>query len=363
MIWRRRNLEARVEELEALLVQYRELLERLQEENKALRETLDDAERRLKSLLKVFFPQLYAERRPEGVLDAIAALADGLDEWRSRLLAAEARAIVSPEASGDTTAEPGTSVDPRRVRVRLERLSDREREALELVLRGYCTVRAVSEALEVGRREAEHLLNSLQRQGVLDVLKVKTPRQAKGFDVFFPSPHGEVACEVLLGKPWSLLHAEVLKEKGLYLDNEKLIRETEIRLKHAGYERVVTEFEDPSECTFRYSGGSHRSDLVVYALDSSGREVKVHIECESMSNPLYQVSKMLDAYLEAFGKIYLVVSSGLAKRMMVQRACYWAWRRRDRPEGFVFELRLEAVDRLTRIGYMPRYLVVRPPTR
>ena len=91
-------------------------------------------------------------------------------------------------------------------------------------------------------------------------------------------------------------------------------------------------------------------------------DIKVFIECESMSNPISQVTKMLDAYYEQFKRIHIIVSSGLARRMMVQRICYWAWRRRE-PDGFIFEARVEAVDRLTRISSMPKYLVVRPPIK
>lgn len=57
---------------------------------------------------------------------------------------------------------------------------------------------------------------------------------------------------------------------------------------------MITEFQDPGKCTFRWSGGSHRADLVVWTIDKKGREVKVLLECEPMSNPLYQVEKMLD---------------------------------------------------------------------
>jgi len=364
MIWgsRRRDLEARLAELEALVVQQRELLEKLREENRELRETLADAERRLNSLAKIFFPQLYAERKPSGLGDLVSLLADGLDEWRARLEEADqARDRVVSEAS-DTSGVERVRVDPQRIRARLGRLNEDEKLVLGAVLRGYCTVRAVSKELGFGLEKAGKLLGGLQRSGFLDVLRVRTPRDSRGFDVYFPSPHGEVAAEVLFGKPWSLLHAEVLKEKGLYLDNEKLIREAEIRLKHAGYERVVTEFEDPSECTFRYSGGSHRADLAVYAIDTSGREVKVLLECESMSNPLYQVEKMLDAHREAFGRIFVVVSSGLAQRMMLQRVAYWAWKRRS-AEGFVFEARIESIDRLARLSTMSKYIVVRPPAK
>ncbi len=361
MIWRRKDLEARLEELEALVVQQRELLEKLREENRELKEVLADAERRLHSLAKIFFPTLYAGRRPENLGDLVSLLADGLDEWRTRLAEAPRAEGGVAEASA-TKVEASVKVDPQRIRARLNRLDEEERRVLGAVLKGYCTVRAVSKELGLGLVKAGKLLAGLQRSGFLDVLRVKTPRDSRGFDVYFPSPHGEAAAEVLFGKPWGLLHSEELKEKKLYMDNEQLIKEAEIRLKHAGYEKVITEFQDPGECTFRFSGGSHRADLAVYAIDTSGREVKVLVECESMSNPLYQVEKMLDAYREAFGKIYVVVSSGLAKMMMVQRVCYWAWRRRE-PEGFAFEARVEAIDRLTRLGYMPRYVVVRPPAR
>ena len=363
MIWGKcRDLEARLEELEALLVQQRELLEKLREENRELSEALADAERRLKSLAKIFFPALYAERKPGNLGELVSLLADGLDEWRARLVEApRAENVVEASATGREAGVGGVRVDPRRIRARLERLGDEERRVLGLVLRGYCTARSLARELGDAQR-AERLLEDLHRRGFLDFLRVKTPGDARGFRVYFPSPHGEVAAEVLLGKPWSLLHSEELKEKKLYMDNERLIMEAEVRLKHAGYEKVVTEFQDPGECTFRWSGGSHRADLAVWTVDKEGREVKVLLECESMSNPLYQVEKMLDAYLEQFGKIYVVVSSGLAKRMMLQRIAYWAWKRRS-AEGFVFEARIEAIDRLARLGNMSKYIVVRPPLR
>ena len=345
MIFRRDS--KRLEELEALILQYRELLGKLRDENEYLRNMVDDVERRLESVLKIFFPELYHLRRPRSLGEMITVLVDGLDLWRRRVVTSEA-----PRKSDIREVKEHSIVDADRIRARIKRLSGDELEVLRHVLMGYCTVNAVHEELNISRRKADLILNNLVRQGLLDVLKVKTPRNKKGYDVFFPSPHGEVASEVLLNKPWSLLHAEVLKQNNLYIDNEKLIREAEVRLKHAGY-RVVTELDDPSECTFKYSGGSHRADLVV--ID----DIKVFIECESMSNPINQAGKMLDAYYEQFKRIHIIVSSGLARRMMVQRICYWAWRRRE-PEGFIFEARVEAIDRITRISNMPKYIVIRP---
>lgn len=288
MIWgKRRDLEARLEELEALLVQQRELLEKLREENRELREALADAERRLESLAKVFFPNLYAERKPGNLGELVSLLADGLDEWRTRLsetTQTHDRVVSEGSAPDKEAGVGGVRVDPRRIRARLERLGDEERCVLGLVLRGYCTARSLAKELGDAQR-AERLLEDLHRRGFLDFLRVKTPGAARGFRVYFPLSHGEVAAEVLLGKPWSLLHSEKLKEKKLYMDNKRLIMKAEVRLKHAGYEKVVTEFQDPGECTFRWSEGSHRADLAVYAIDTSGREVKVLVECESMSNP------------------------------------------------------------------------------
>jgi len=349
MIFRRDN--KRLEELEALIVQYRELLGKLRNENEYLRNMVDDAEHRLESVLKIFFPELYHLRKPKGLGEMITVLVDGLDDIRRRQ-----SVVKAPARPVEPTEEAGEAVDAARIRARVRKLSRDCVEVLKHVLMGFCTINSISEELKMGRSKAEKMLNGLVRRGFLDVLKVKTPRNKRGYDIFFPSPHGEVASEVLLNKPWSLIHVEVLKEKGLYVDNEKLIREAEIRLKHSGH-KVVTELDDPSECTFRYTGGSHRADLAVY-IDS----IKVFIECESMSNPLGQVSRMLDAYYEQFKKIYVVVGSGLAKRMMVQRISYWAWRRRE-PNGFVFEARVEAINRLTRISNMPKYIVIRPSVK
>ena len=81
-----------------------------------------------------------------------------------------------------------------------------------------------------------------------------------------------------------------------------------------------------------------------------------------MSNPISQVRKMLDAYYEVFKRIYLVVSSELAKKMIIQRVCCWAWKRREK-EGLVFEVRVEAVDRLARLSGMSKFIIIRPPSK
>ena len=350
--------DSKRKELEALLIQQSAILEKIREENEKLRKKLENAEKRLESAVKLFFPKLYSEKKPSSLEDFITVLVEGLDELRNREYR-EGSTLAAPSLKSIEDSQP--MVDSEAIKVRLGRLEPVEREILKLVLEGFCTVKSVSEELRVGRNRAEKLLEKLRRIGFLDVLKIKSRSRHRTFRVYFPSPHGEVASEVLLGKPWSMLHSEVLKEKGLYMGNGELIKEAETRLRHAGY-RVITELEEPSECYFKYSNGSHRADLAVYAVNSSGREVKVLIECESMSNPISQVMKMLDAYYEIFNKIYLVVSSGIAKRMMIQRVCYWAWRRREK-EGLVFEVRVEAVDRLARLSSMSKFTVVRPSSK
>ncbi|RLE79089.1 MAG: hypothetical protein DRJ52_09120, partial [Thermoprotei archaeon] len=257
----------------------------------------------MQSALKVFFPELYARKKPSDLDQALRLLVDGLDSMRRELQRLREERKVSPEATGETLREERP--DAQRIKARLRKLSEKEVEALKLALMGFCTVNSLLREMKIEWREADALLSRLHDKGFLDVLRVKPSREPRGFPVFFPSPYGEVASEVLFGKPWGLIHAEVLKERGAYMDNLKLIREAEVRLKHAGY-RVVTELEDPSECTFKWSGGSHRADLAVYAFDKAGREVKVFLECESMSNPLSQVEKMLDAHYEQFKKIFVV---------------------------------------------------------
>jgi len=355
VIWPKKR--SREEEYRALLIQYEEILSKLRRENKELKKRLEDAERRVQSALKLFFPELYAKKKPSDLDQALRLLVDGLDSMRRELQRLRESRIVSPEATGETLQEERP--DAQRIKARLRKLSEKEVEALKLALMGFCTVNSLSREMKIEWREADALLSRLHDKGFLDVLRVKPSREPRGFPVFFPSPHGEAAAEVLFEKPWSLVHAEVLKEKGAYLDNLRLIKEAEVRLRHSGY-RVVTELEDPSECTFRYSEGNHRADLVVYAFDKTGREVRVFLECESMSNPISQVEKMLRAHMEAFGKIYVVVSSGLAKRMMLQRACLWAWREK---RELVFEVRVEEVGCLTRLSSMPKYIIVRPPPR
>ena len=355
MIWLFKKDDARLRELEALVIQQGELLEKLREENEKLRRKLADAERRLESTLKLFFPKLYHEKKPSSLEEMITVLVDGLDELRNKVsLEATRETIVQQAAKLQEEAKP--FVDVNKIRIRLEKLEDEEKQALKLVLMGYCTVKSLRKELGIGKSKAERILDKLHRQGFLDVLRVTTRIQPKGYKVYFPSPHGEAASEVLLGMPWSMLHIQVLHEKSLYMDNEKLIKESEMRLKHAGY-KVITEFENPSECVIKYSMGTHRADLVIY-----GEKAKIFMECESMSNPLAQVCKMLDAHYEYYKKIYIVVSSSLAKRMMIQRICYWAWKKRQ-PEGLVIEAKIEAVDRLTRLSAMSTYIINRPPSK
>ncbi|OYT38108.1 hypothetical protein B6U96_05125 [Archaeoglobales archaeon ex4484_92] len=81
-----------------------------------------------------------------------------------------------------------------------------------------------------------------------------------------------------------------------------------------------------------------------------------------MNNPISQVRKMLDAHYEVFRMIYVVVYSELAKKMMIQRICCRAWKRREK-EGLAFEVRVEAVDRLARLSGMSKFIIIRPPSK
>ena len=345
---------AREEEYRVLLIQYRELLEKLQRENSELREALEDARRRIEAMLKLFFPDLYAKRRDRSLDEAIRLLADGLDSWRRELQERE-RALTRLKALKETCIEVP---DLEKVRDKLRQLNEAEIEALKLALMGYCTTRSLSEEMGIAWKEAESILEDLCGRGFLEVLRVKTGRSSRGIPVFFPSPYGEAASKVLLSKPWNLVHAEVLKDKGMYVGNSELIRRAEVRLRQSGY-KVVTEFDDPSECSFQYSKGVHRADLAVYVNSQKRQVMKILVECESMSNPVSQVSKMLDAYYEKFRRIFIVVGSRLARRMMVQRACYWAWRKGE----LVMELRVESIDRLNRLESMPKYVLTRLTSR
>ena len=338
---------SREKELESLLVQYKELLGKVVKENRVLKKTVEDAEHRLESLLKIFFPNLYSERKPANILEMISVLADGLNEMRSTTIKDYAEASTP-------SGEPVEEIDKTKIKRRVQKLSKLEKKVLGWVLKGFYTVNSLSQRFNMSRREVEKVLDRLHGKGFLDVLRVKSSSTV--FPVFFPSPHGEVACEVLFSKPWSLLHYETLRELGQYLDNRELVKMAGLRLRHAGY-KVVTEYENPSECTFKWSKGSHRADLVAYAYDKSGREVTVYLECDSMSNPLTQVSKMLDAHYEQHKKIYVIVSSTLAKRMMLQRITYWAWRKR---EETILEARIESIDKLSRLSSMTKYIIVRP---
>ncbi|MCD6563835.1 MAG: helix-turn-helix domain-containing protein [Thermoproteales archaeon] len=337
-----------------LLVQYIELLDKLRNENTFLKRKIDDAERRLDSILKIFFPNLYSEKKPKSLDEMIELLVDGLDEMRNR----DTINIIGQEAS-EHLQEPYEEIDHKKIMYRLARLSGKEKKILGLVLEGYCSVNSVSDETGLDRRTVGRILRELHEKGFIDVLNVRTPSSSKVVSIYFPSPHGEVVCEILYNMPWSLLHANILKDKGMYVDNKSLIETALNRLRHAGY-KVISEREDPQQTTFRYDSSIHRADLVVYAFDKDGNEVKIYVECESMSNPIKQFSKMLDAYYHLNRKIYVIVSSSLAKRMMLQRIAYWAWHKRDEPEGFVFEVRIESIDRVTRLGYMPRYIIVRP---
>ena len=80
-----------------------------------------------------------------------------------------------------------------------------------------------------------------------------------------------------------------------------------------------------------------------------------------MNNPISQVRKMLDAHYEVFRKIYLVVYSELAMKIMIQRVCCWAWKRLKK--GLVFEVRVEAVCRLARLSGMSKFIIIRPPSK
>ncbi|RLE59717.1 MAG: hypothetical protein DRJ32_04130 [Thermoprotei archaeon] len=86
----------------------------------------------------------------------------------------------APRKSDIGEVKEHSVVDADRIRARIKRLSGGELEVLKHVLMGYCTVNSVHEELNIGRRKANLILSNLVRQGLLDVLKVKTPRNKKG---------------------------------------------------------------------------------------------------------------------------------------------------------------------------------------
>lgn len=341
---RSRKEDRGVYELEALLKQHRALLDNLLEENERLKMELMQAEYGLKQILRRFYPELYPKASNATLRELVDTLKEALEASRAR---------TRREISG--SLEEGVHIMSRRQHStepsNIDNLREEEVEALKLVLRGYCTVKSLSEKMRLKYTEASKLLLDLSSKSLIRLTVVRTSSSRRGIKIYFPSELGLKACEHLLGVPWSMLHSEELKSIKMYADNSALAREAAKRLAAAGY-KVVTEYEDPEMCSFRWSGGSHRADLAVEVPGRSGEKI-VLVECESMSNPLRQVVKMLDAYEEAFGKIFVVVSSLPAKRMMLQRIAYWSWRR-----GFkgVFEARVEEAGKVYRLGYFPKYL-------
>lgn len=79
----------------SLLVQYIELLDRLRTENTVLKNKIGDAEHGLDSVLKIFLPSPYSERKPKDLEEMLDVLVDGLDAWRS----SKETHIIEPDAS------------------------------------------------------------------------------------------------------------------------------------------------------------------------------------------------------------------------------------------------------------------------
>ncbi len=69
---------------EALILQYRELLEKLRNNNNTLRKNLLDAEHRLDSILKIFFPKIYYDNRPDSLKEMLNILIDCLEKYQKR---------------------------------------------------------------------------------------------------------------------------------------------------------------------------------------------------------------------------------------------------------------------------------------
>ena len=336
MPWFRRGEdEARIEELEALLRQSKELLEKTLEENKRLKDELDKTAMLLRGALRVFYPSKLQGLENAAPSVLAATLLRAMEEERLSQPIAQAKA--SQLSAKSTEEEP--------------QFTEREREVFEKVYKGYCTPRSVG--VKDGWRELE----VLEARGYLASAKVKTGEN-KVYLVYFPTVKGLEAGRKLFGVDWAKAQVNELSRNGYYMSNEELKRAALGRFADAGYE-VTSEDDAPSECTFTWKGGSHRADLVLWTIDTEGNRVKVYIECESMGNPLDQVHRMLSAYRDVFGTAYIVVSGRTAKRMMVQRAAWWA----AKTGTEAFRIRIESVNRLRYIRDMQRFTIVLPKKR
>ena len=183
-------------------------------------------------------------------------------------------------------------------------------------------------------RDVRNRLSSLVDAGWLDVLKVKYLRGKRIFDIYFPSPHGLIACEKLLGASWTFAQADYLKKINEFLSDEELIENAKERLKHS-HDKVVSVGDDSTSCLIRYSEGSHRADLWV-----DGK----FVECESLSNDLDQTIRMARALHEVQGEVVVVVCSVHALRMMLQRLCLSSWRL-----GYSLKIRIACLDELSHL--------------
>ena len=332
---------SRLIELEAYIKQLESFIDKFRSERDELTEKLRVIEWRLKGLIRVYFPSRFKSSLT--VDECLTILSEEL-EHISELLSK-----VRSESKAEIIAGNNSLVEERsRVYSRLDRLDDSLRNILYHVLLGYCTVNSLAKYLNLRSKSVKEKLSSLVDLGWLDVLKVKYLRSKQLFDVYFPSPHGLIACEKLLGASWTFAQADYLKKIGEFLSDEDLIENARERLKHS-HDSVVSVRDDSTKCLVRFSEGSHRADLRV-----DGK----FVECESLSNDLDDTIRMVRALSEVQGEIIVVVSSVHAMRMMLQRLCLASWRL-----GYSLRVRISHINELSHLEAMRKFMVLRPPKR
>jgi len=337
----KRNDGQKIVELESYIRQLEEFIDKFRAERNELAKKLKVIERRLKGLIQVYFPSRFKSDLTAD--ECLAILSEEL-EYISELLS---------KMRNESKARMSTSVDGlieerSKVYFRLDRLDNYLKNILSHVLLGYCTVNSLAKCLNLHSRDVKSYLSSLVDLGWLDVLKVKYLRRKQLFDIYFPSPHGLIACEKLLNASWTFVQADYLKKIGEYLSNEDLIENAKERLKHS-HDHVVSVKDDSTKCLIRFSGGSHKADLWV-----DGK----FVECESLSNDLDNTIRMVRALHEVQGEIIVIVSSVHAMRMMLQRLCLASWRL-----GFSLRVRISHINELSHLEAMRKFMIIRPPKR
>ena len=321
MFWRKKSEEA--EQARLYAKQLEELYQSLLEENKLLKKELEEVRRKVLEIVERYAPLKYSSKLT--VLEALNVI-----EYKLKRLVTETNRLEEKlrELESDEAQKPKLPVAQEAPRIGLglenlrkisreqalrkwERLTRLEKEVFYKILVEYFTENHFPRQKDFIKAKSR-----LIEKGFIRVLEVrKISGKISFYEVYFPSPLGVKVCECIdFGEgvsPWTFLQYSYAKKRGYTLDHSQLVEKTVEKLRHANYELSL------DELSLVVRG--HKADILVV------KPRETYIECETLSNTLEQLFRMLDAYTESQKEYCIVVASQQAKYMYLQRICFYAW--------------------------------------